>query len=85
MSVLVLLAVVFVIGLRKFFHYFGLAKESRKFHREFNVELHDTDDDHELMARYNARRKASGMAEYDRSMSRLRETVHKTLVKRSRE
>ena len=33
----------------KAFHYFTLAKGSREFHGEFNVELHDTDDNRELM------------------------------------
>ena len=65
------------------FHIFSLGKESRKFYREFNVELHGTDDDRELMARYNARREESGLAEYDHSMSRLREAVHEALVQRS--
>ena len=40
--------------IKKAFHIFSLGKESRKFHREFKVELHGTDDDRELMARYNA-------------------------------
>ena len=39
--------------------------ETYKFYREFNVELHGTDDDRELMARYNARREESGLAEYN--------------------
>ena len=69
--------------IKKAFHIFSLGKESRKFYREFNVELHGTDDDCELMAQYNARREASGMAKYDRSVSRLREAVHEALVKRS--
>jgi len=69
--------------IKKAFHIFFLCKESRKFYREFNVELHGTDDDRELMARYNARREESGLAEYDRSVSRLREAVHEALVKRS--
>ena len=69
--------------IKKAFHIFSLGKESRKFYREFNVELHGTDDDRELMARYNARREESGLAEYDRSVSRLREAVHEALVKRS--
>ena len=47
--------------IKKAFHIFSLGKESRKFHREFKVELHGTDDDRELMARYNARREASGL------------------------
>ena len=42
--------------IKKAFYIFSLGKESRKFCREFNVELHGTDDDRELMARYNARR-----------------------------
>ena len=69
--------------IKKAFHIFSLAKESRKFYREFNVELHGTDDNHELMARYNARREESGLAEYDRSVSRLRKAVHEALVQRS--
>ena len=69
--------------IKKAFHIFSLGKESHKFHREFNVELHGTDDDCELMARCNARREASGLAEYDRSVSRLRDTVHEPLIKRS--
>ena len=69
--------------IKKDFHIFSLGKESRKFYREFNVELHGTDDDRELMARYNARREESGLEEYDRSVSRLREAVHKASVKRS--
>ena len=40
--------------IKKAFHIFSLGKENRKFYREFNVELHGTDDDRELMARYNA-------------------------------
>ena len=39
-----------------------------------------TDDDLELMARYNARPEESGLAEFDRNMSRLREAVKETLV-----
>ena len=69
--------------IKKAFHIFSLGKESHKFYREFNVELHGTDDDRELMARYNARREESGLAEYDRSVSRLREIVHVASVKRS--
>ena len=42
--------------IKKAFHIFSLGKESRKFYRESNVELHGTDCDRELMARYNARR-----------------------------
>ena len=57
--------------IKKAFYIFSLGKESRK----FNVELHGTDDDCELMARYNARHEESGLAEYDRSVSRLREAV----------
>ena len=69
--------------IKKAFHIFSLDKDSRKFHREFNVELHGTGDDCELMARCNARHEASGLAEYDRSVSRLREAVHEALVQRS--
>ena len=71
--------------IKKAFYYFTISKEDRKFQREFNVELHSTDDDHELMARYNARREASGLAEFDRNVSRLREAVHEALVDRYRE
>ena len=69
--------------IKKAFHIFSLGKESRKFYHKFNIELHDTNDDCELMARYNARREASGLAEYYRSVSRLCEAVHEALVKRS--
>ena len=69
--------------IKKAFHYFALAKGRRKFHCQFNVKLHGTNDDHELMARYNARREASGMAEYDCSVSRLCKAVQEALVKRS--
>ena len=69
--------------IKKAFYIFSLGKESRKFHREFNVELHGTDADRELMALYNARREESELAEYDCSMSRLREAVHEALVQRS--
>ena len=51
--------------IKKAFHIFSLVKESHKFYREFNVELHGTDDDRELMARYNTRREESGLAEYN--------------------
>ena len=51
--------------IKKAFYIFSLGKESRKFCCKFNVELHGTDDDRELMARYNARREESGLAEYD--------------------
>ena len=70
---------------KRAFQCFELGRENRKFQREFNVELHGTDDDRELMARYNARREASGLAEFDRNVSRLREVVHVALVNRSRE
>ena len=69
--------------IKKAFHIFSLGKESLKFYREFNIELHSTDDDRELMARYNTRREVSEMAKYDRSVSKLREAVHELLVKRS--
>ena len=69
--------------IKKAFHIFSIGKESCKFHREFNVKLHGTDDDRELMALYNTRREESELAEYDRSVSRLREAVHKALVQRS--
>ena len=71
--------------IKKAFHIFALSKADRKFQCEFDVELHGTDDDRELMARYNARHEASGMAKFDRNVSRLREAVHEALVNRSRE
>ena len=37
-----------------------LGNASRKFERKFDVELHGTDDDHELMAPRTASREASG-------------------------
>ena len=71
--------------IKKAFYYFTISKADCKFQREFNVELHGTDDDHELMARYNARREESGLAKFDRNVSRLREAVKKTLAGRSPE
>ena len=70
---------------KRAFQCFELGKANRKFQREFNVELHGTNDDRELMARYNARREAPGLAEFDGNVSRLREAVHESLVNRSRE
>ena len=67
------------------FQCFKLGRENRKFQREFNVELYGMDDDRELMARYNARREASGLAEFDRNVERLREAVHEASVNRSHE
>ena len=64
--------------IKKVFYYFTISKADRKFQHEFNVELHGTDDDHELMAQYNARCEESGLAEFDRNVSRLREAVKKT-------
>ena len=71
--------------IKKAFYYFTISKADHKFQHEFSVELHGTDDDCELMARYNARREALGLAEFDRNVSRLREAVHKALVHRSHE
>ena len=69
--------------IKKAFYIFSIGKESCKFCREFNVELHGTDDDRELMALYNARREESELVEYDRSVLRLREAVREALVQRS--
>ena len=65
---------------KRAFQCFELGRENYKFQREFNVELHGTDDDRELMARYNARREASGLTEFDRNVERLREAVHEASV-----
>ena len=65
---------------KRAFQCFELGRENRKFQHEFNVELHGTDDDHELMARYNTRREASELAEFDRNVERLREAVHEASV-----
>ena len=70
---------------KRAFHCFELGRENCKFQHEFNVELHGTDDDRELMAHYNARYEASGLAEFDRNMERLHEVVHDALVNRFRE
>jgi hypothetical protein len=51
----------------------------------FDVKLHGTDDDRELMARRNARREVSGIVEIDCSVSRVCEAVRKATVNRSRE
>jgi len=71
--------------IKKAFHCLALGDASRKFEREFDVELHGTDDDRELIARYIARREALGMAEIDHSVSRVRAAVHEASVNRSRE
>ena len=71
--------------IKKAFNLLALGNASRKFEREFDVELHSTDDNHELMARYTARREASGMAEIDCLVSRVRAAVHEASVNRSRE
>jgi hypothetical protein len=63
----------------------ALRNARRKFEREFDVELHGTDDDHELMARLNARCEASGMAEIDCPVSRVCEAIHEASVNRSHE
>ena len=70
---------------KRVFQCFELGRENHKFQREFNVELHGTDDDRELMARYNARREASGLAEFDSNVERLHEVVHEASVNRSRD
>ena len=70
---------------KRAFQCFELGKVNRKFQHEFNVELHGTDDERELMAQYNARRETSGLAEFDRNVERLREAVHEASVSRSRE
>ena len=46
--------------IKKAFYYFTISKADRKFQREFNVELHGTDDDCELMARYHVDVKSQG-------------------------
>jgi hypothetical protein len=71
--------------IKKAFDFLTLCNSRCKFEHEFDVELHGTDDDRDLMARQNARREASGMTEIDRSMSRVREAVHEASVNRSRE
>jgi len=47
--------------IKKAFHCLKLGNASHKFEREFDVELHGMDDDGELMARRNARRKRRGL------------------------
>ena len=71
--------------IKKAFQCFEFRKANRKFEREFPVELYGTEDDRELMARYYARRKAAGLAEFDRNVERVREAVHESLVRRSNE
>jgi hypothetical protein len=71
--------------IKKAFHCLALGNASRKFEREFDVELHGTDDDRELMARSKLRPEASGMVEIDRSVSRFGAAVREASVNRSRE
>jgi hypothetical protein len=80
-----LLVVVFIVGLKKAFGCLALCNARRKVEREFDVELHGMDDDHELMARRNARREALGILQIDHSVSRVREAVHEESVNRSHE
>ena len=84
-SVLDMLVVVFIVGLRRHFTASHLGKACCKFQGEFDVELHGMDDDRDLMARYNARHEASGMVEFDRFGSRLRKVVHEAFVNRFHE
>ena len=69
--------------IEKAFYVFTISKANRKFQREFDVDLHGTDDNRELMTRYNARHEVSGLAEFDRNVTRLRKAVCETLVNRS--
>jgi hypothetical protein len=69
--------------IKKAFHSLALGNASRKFELEFDVELHGTDDDRELMAQNKLRREASRMVEIDRSVSRVGAAVHKASVDRS--
>jgi hypothetical protein len=71
--------------IEKAFHCLALGNANRKFEHEFDVELHCTNDDRKLMARRKLRRDASGMAEIDRSVSRVGAAVHEASVNRSRE
>ena len=66
--------------IKKVVHIFALSKLDRKFQCEFDVVLHGTDDDRELMARYNARREESRLAEFDHNVRRLRQVVKEMLV-----
>jgi hypothetical protein len=61
--------------IKKAFGCLTLCSARCKFEFEFDVELHGANDDRELMARRNARCKASGMVEID-SVSRVYEAVH---------
>jgi hypothetical protein len=71
--------------IKKAFGCLALGVASRKFEREFDVELHGTDDDLDLMARHNARCEALGMAEINRLVLRVREAAHEAYVNRSHE
>ena len=59
--------------IKKAFHCIKLAKANRKFYHKFNIELHGPDDDCKLMARYNTKREALGLVEFERNVSRLRD------------
>lgn len=52
---------------------------------ESDVEMYGTPEDRALMARYNARREESGLAEIDHSVARVRAAVHEATIKRSQE
>jgi hypothetical protein len=71
--------------IKKAFHCLALENASHKFEREYDVELHGTDDDRELMARHKLRHEVSRMVEIDRSVSRVGVAVHEASVNRSHE
>jgi hypothetical protein len=55
--------------IKKAFDCLALCNARCKVERELDVELHGTNDDRELMARCNVRRKVSGIAQIDHSVS----------------
>jgi hypothetical protein len=71
--------------IKKAFDCLALCNARRKVERELDIEFHGTDDDRELMARRNARCEASGIAQINHSVSRVREAVHEALVNRFHE
>jgi hypothetical protein len=79
-SILDLLVVIFVFGLRK--HLIASCYVRHKVERELDVELYGMDDDRELMARRNARHEALRMAKLTvrcREFTR-RFTRHRSIV-----
>ena len=84
-SVLELLVVQFVVELREHFNALNLEKQIANFRMNLMLNYMIRMTISSWWLEYNARREASGQAEFDRNMERLREAVHEASVNKSRE